>query len=118
MRVVGIDNGSFDRRDPVVSGSLDPEIVEEIDEEEFPLVLVSWRDAWFDFDQPTSVDSRADYLVRTVGFLVSDGPRFLSIAQEVLPDGDGFRAVTHIPVSIVEAVVALEQAPPDVRPSA
>ena len=118
MRVVGIDNGSFDRPDPVLSGALDPEVVEEVDEEEFPLVLVTWHDAWFDFDQPTSDDSRADYLVRTVGFLVSDGPRFLSVAQEVLPDGDGFRAVTHIPVSIVEAVVALEQSPPEVRPSA
>jgi len=32
VRVVGIDNGSFDRPDPVLSGALDPEVVEEVDE--------------------------------------------------------------------------------------
>ena len=37
----------------------------------------------------------------TVGFLVREGPRFLTLAQEVLPDGDGFRAVTHIPLESV-----------------
>ena len=70
----------------------------------FPLVLVTWRDAWFDFDEPDPEDVRADYLVRTVGFLVRRGPRFLSVAQEILPDGDGFRAVTHIPVPIIRRV--------------
>ena len=29
------------------------------------------------------------------------------MAQEILPDGDGFRAVTHIPVAVVETIVAL-----------
>jgi hypothetical protein len=69
------------------------------------LVLVTWRDAWFDFDQ--SNDDRADYLVSTVGFVVGEDPRFVSVAQEVLPDGDGFRAVTHIPRSVVESIVPL-----------
>jgi hypothetical protein len=72
-----------------------------------PLVLVEWHDAWFDFDLPTAGDRRSDYLVRTVGFLVAEDPRFLSLAQEVLPEGEGFRAVTHIPVAIVERVQAL-----------
>ena len=76
-------------------------------EPDFPLVLVTWHDAWFDFEEADPEDCRTDYLVRTVGFLVNEGPRFLSIAQEVLPDGDGFRAVTHIPVSIIEAVITL-----------
>jgi hypothetical protein len=80
-------------------------------EEEYELVLVTWRDAWFDFDQPGVEDGRDDYLVHTVGFLVSDGPRFLSIAQEILPDGDGFRAVTHIPLSIIETTVPLRPEP-------
>ena len=73
----------------------------------FPLALVTWRDAWFDFDEADPEDARSDYLVTTVGFLVRQGPRFLSVAQEILPDGDGFRAVTHIPVSVVESVTAL-----------
>jgi hypothetical protein len=79
----------------------------------FPIVLVTWHDAWFDFDQQDVDDCRADYLVRTVGFLVDDGPRFVSVAQEVLPDGDGFRAVTHIPRSIIED---LEELVPGTEP--
>jgi hypothetical protein len=73
----------------------------------FPLVLVTWRDAWFGFDAADPEDARPDYLVHTVGFLVREGPRFVSIAQEILPDGDGFRAVTHIPVAVVEAMSPL-----------
>jgi hypothetical protein len=76
---------------------------------EYPLVLVEWHDAWFDVDQAGPEDCRPDYLVRTVGFLVAEGPRFLSIAHEVLPDNDGFRAVTHIPLAIVEGVTRLFQ---------
>jgi hypothetical protein len=75
---------------------------------EFPLVMVTWHDAWFDFDQTDPDDCRPDYLVRTVGFLLNDGPKFVSIAQELLPDGDGFRAVTHIPVPIIDSVTPLE----------
>ena len=75
----------------------------------YPLVLVTWHDAWFDFDQTDPEDCRPDYLVRTVGFLVSDASRLVSVAQEVLPDGDGFRAVTHIPRSIIESITALTE---------
>jgi hypothetical protein len=77
---------------------------------DYPLVFVEWHDAWFDFDLAGPEDARTDYLVRTVGFLVADGPKFVSLAQEVLPDGDGFRAVTHIPLPIVERLVFIEQA--------
>ena len=40
--------------------------------------------------------------------LTSHNPRFVSLAQEILPDGDGFRAVTHIPMSIVERIERLD----------
>jgi hypothetical protein len=86
---------------------VEAEPVDEAEEADFPLVLVTWHDAWFDFEESDPQDCRPDYLVRTVGFLVNEGPRFLSIAQEILPDGDGFRAVTHIPRSIVEEVTTL-----------
>lgn len=71
---------------------------------EFPLVVVEWHDAWFDLDQVSAEDCRSDYTVRTIGFLLRNGPEFLSLAQEVLPEGEGFRAVTHIPIAIVERV--------------
>jgi hypothetical protein len=79
---------------------------------EYPLVLVEWLDAWFDLDQSGPEDCRSSYPVRTVGFLVGDGPGFLSVAQEVLPEGEGFRAVTHIPVGIVERVQRLSPRSP------
>ena len=93
----------------------EPEVAAEA-ARDYPLVLVNWHDAWFDFDQEGPEDSRPDYLVRTVGFLVSDGPRFVSVAQEILPDGDGFRAVTHIPRSIIESISRLEDGGPMLRP--
>jgi len=81
-----------------------------------PLVLVIWRDAFFDFDQKSSDDFRSEYLVHTVGFLVAEGQTFISLAQEVLPDDEGYRAVTHIPTAVVERTVVLhapsEEAPP------
>ena len=98
MRVVKIDPG----------GDRDPQIELDRIQLEHPTVLVIWRDAFFDFDQSDAEDIRPDYLVHTVGFLVAEGPRFVSLAQEILPDGDGFRAVTHIPTSIVERIERLD----------
>jgi hypothetical protein len=101
MRVVKIEPGT-DQQIP------EPQL--ELDQFPFehPLVLVIWRDAFFDFDQSDPDDIRPDYLVHTVGFLLAQGPKFVSLAQEVLPDGDGYRAVTHIPLSIVERILPLD----------
>jgi hypothetical protein len=83
-----------------------------------PLVLVIWRDAFFDFDQKSSDDFRSEYLVHTVGFLVGQGQTFISLAQEVLPDDEGFRAVTHIPRSVVERTIVLHAPVDDPPPPA
>ena len=100
MRVVKFDPGAQQIPDPAIALDRLPL--------KHPLVLVIWRDAFFDFDQASAEDVRPDYLVHTAGFLLADGPTFISLAQEVLPDGDGYRAVTHIPLSIVERIVPLE----------
>lgn len=75
-----------------------------------PLVLVIWRDAYFDFDRGgvDDLEPRDDYLVRTVGHLISRGEKFTTIAQEALPDGDGYRAVSHIPNEIIQTTILLE----------
>jgi hypothetical protein len=65
------------------------------------VLVVEWRDAHFDFDY---TKTRDDYIVKTIGFLVSEGPVFLSVAQEILPDGDGYRGVTHIPLECVKTI--------------
>ena len=82
----------------------------EPDAPPYAIVAVEWHDAWFDQDQTDPEDFRADYLVRTVGFLVHEGPRVITVAHELLPDGDGFRAVTHIPLAIVERIRTLSPA--------
>jgi hypothetical protein len=69
-------------------------------------VLVRWRDAWFDFEQPTS-GWRDQYLVHTVGFLVRETDEVVSVAQERLPGREGYRAITHIPRGVVESVTTL-----------
>jgi hypothetical protein len=87
-----------------------PEGADAPEAPEFALALVVWRDAFFDFDRKPDEETRPDYLVHTVGFVLADGPTFVSLAQEVLPDDDGFRAVTHIPLAIVERVEYLTAA--------
>ena len=107
MQVVRADGLSTLR--PVDGAAPPPELERsETDLDRYPLVVAEWHDAWFDFEQSSLEDLRQAYLVRTVGFLVGDGPRFVSLAQEILPDGEGFRAVTHIPLAIVERLVRLD----------
>ena len=109
MRVLRVEFDGYERAASAVPLEHAPEETDADEDlfQEYPLVVVTWRDAFFDFDQKDPEDCRADYLVHTVGFLLSEGPKFVSLAQEVLPDGDGFRAVTHIPLSIVERVAQL-----------
>jgi hypothetical protein len=103
MRVVKVDLDGTERLDPEPIEPWQP----ERDELAHPLVLVIWRDAYFDFELADIEDARPDYLVHTAGFLLSEGPRFLSLAQEVLPDDDGYRAVTHIPIALIERITRL-----------
>lgn len=106
MQVVRADGfGSPMPVDDAAATPLEPTAAEP---DRYPLVVAEWHDAWFDFEQSTLEDLRQAYLVRTVGFLVGEGPRFVSLAQEILPDGEGFRAVTHIPLAMVERLVRLD----------
>jgi hypothetical protein len=73
------------------------------------LVMVRWRDAWFDFEHGAT-GWRDAYIVQTVGFMVRRDEGVISVAQELLPGGEGFRAVTHIPMGVVESVTTLARA--------
>jgi hypothetical protein len=70
-----------------------------------PLVLVRWRDAWFDFEASIG-EWLETYEVHTVGFLVRDDGNVISLAQESLQSGD-WRAITHIPKACVLEIVKL-----------
>ena len=108
MRAVPHPTPVQERLPAVAAQGLPPTLDQEPD---YPLVLCLWHDAFFDFQAADVDDCREDYVVKTVGYLVGEGPRFLSIAQELLPDEDGFRAVTHIPRSIVESITRLYAGP-------
>jgi hypothetical protein len=108
-----VRSDGFDRVDPPEAARAEPTLgplpLLQPESPHYPLAMVEWHDAWFDLDLESPDGCRQDYLVRTVGFLVSEGPRFVSLAQEILPDGEGLRAVTHIPLPIVERVIRLER---------
>ena len=108
-----VRSDGFDRLDPPEAARAEPTLgpLPQLQPESphYPLAMVEWHDAWFDLDLESPDGCRQDYLVRTVGFLVSEGPRFVSLAQEILPDGEGLRAITHIPLPIVERIVRLER---------
>ena len=111
MRAVRVEHDTLTAL-PTADVGLAPSFdgAEAPDTPEFPLALVVWRDAFFDFDRKLEEETRPDYLVHTVGFVLAEGPTFVSLAQEVLPDDDGFRAVTHIPLAIVERLEYLTTA--------
>jgi hypothetical protein len=52
------------------------------------LVLVTWRDAWFDFERDPS-GWRDEYLVKTVGFLVREEPGSSRSLRSCCPDATG-----------------------------
>jgi hypothetical protein len=68
------------------------------DAEPGAIVLVTWRDAWFTLDEEPP---RADYQVRTVGWVVDTDDIWIRVAAEKLPDDDGYRAITSIPRALV-----------------
>ena len=64
--------------------------------------MITWTDSYFDFEEQEEL-VREDYEVITIGFLLNRGPKFLSLSAEKLPEGDGHRAVTHIPLGLVKS---------------
>jgi hypothetical protein len=73
------------------------------------LVRVEWHDAWFDFDVEDPSHIQEDYVVSSVGYLVAETTRVVSVAAELLPDGDGYRAVTHIQRVLIDHIVPLTE---------
>jgi hypothetical protein len=115
MRVLKVGDGTMIQPQTEVGGSTDgdlsdlapPDLAALDAGPSHPLVLVRWQDAWFDADQQDAEDWRSDYLVQTVGFVVRQEPDLVSVAQEVLPEGDGYRAVTHIPRGMIVSMMPL-----------
>jgi len=105
MRVLKVGDGTMIQPQPEVATSTDSEPADVAPSH--PLVLVRWQDAWFDADQQDAEDWRNDYLVQTVGFVVRQEPDLVSVAQELLPEGDGYRAVTHIPRGMIVSMMPL-----------
>src|SRR5438132_8355840 len=64
-------------------------------------VIVDWLDAWEKDEDADPLTWPRLYPVRTTGWLIRDEDEVVSVAAEVLPRGDGYRAVTHIPRAVV-----------------
>ena len=79
-----------------------------MDDKALPVFQCVWRDAWFDRDESNPLDWTDQYFVHTVGFLVRDEDTVLSLAGEILPDGQ-FRSVTHIPRALVVTLKEVRQ---------
>jgi hypothetical protein len=71
--------------------------------------LVVWRDAHAFREEPNEAPD--DYLIETVGWVEEDG-RWLRIIQEVLPDDDGRRGVTRVPIENVVQRIPLVKLEP------
>lgn len=69
-----------------------------------------WRDSNFAFDWD-GLEDDYEYLVTTVGYLCAENERWTCLAQEVLPNGDGFRAVTPIVRDNIVSREVLKPAP-------
>jgi hypothetical protein len=65
------------------------------------MVAVTWTDAWFDLDPPA--EHREEFPVTTVGFLIEQNEKWISVAAEQLPD-NAWRAITHIPVGVIRTI--------------
>jgi hypothetical protein len=61
--------------------------------------VVTWTDAYFELDEEEPND---EFLVQTVGWVIRETPKWISVASELLPNDDGHRAITHIPAVLVE----------------
>jgi hypothetical protein len=61
--------------------------------------VITLTDAYFELDEEEPKD---EFLVQTVGWVIRETPKWVSVASELLPNDEGHRAVTHIPAVLVE----------------
>lgn len=74
-----------------------------IDLQQHAPIVVEWRDAYHDFDF-VSGDPYRDYIVKTNGFYVGHDKTWLHLVMEILPDGDGYRGLSHIPLVLLQTI--------------
>ena len=73
------------------------------------LELVRWRDANYSFNDDFADDEDSDYIIELVGWTKEVG-RWLRVESEHLPDEDGARCVTRIPIeNVVERIPLTER---------
>jgi hypothetical protein len=72
--------------------------------DQYQPLVVEWRDAFHDFDHNGGDPFRPEYKVKTTGFYIGHDTEWLHITQEILPDGDGFRGVTHLPLVLLQTI--------------
>ena len=73
-----------------------------------PLVVVTWNDAWIDGTEPVLMSEvhieHKPKVITTIGWLLKDDERGVSIACEHYDDDKTFRGRTFIPRGMVQSV--------------
>jgi hypothetical protein len=75
----------------------------------YPVVVLSYADAWYDdaLNLPPDIWP-TEWAVSLSGFLVRDTPTVISIAQELHPDGS-LGAVTHVMRRMVRSLEVVRE---------
>ena len=81
-----------------------------MDKPQYPIVIVEWNDAWLEGTEFVTMDgikdSHAPWVVQTMGWMLQDDDKGISIANErvVVDDRERFRGRTFIPRQMVVSV--------------
>ena len=66
------------------------------------ILYVLWQDACFQGDALKTEELCDKFEVESIGFLVRETPKILSIAQDYQKTIDKWRSITHIPKSLIK----------------
>lgn len=73
-----------------------------------PLVVVEWDDAWIDANEPISLSEvhvqHKPKVIVTLGYLLLQDAKGISLAAEYYKDEDVYRGRTFIPAAMVKTV--------------
>jgi hypothetical protein len=83
---------------------------------DIPLVLVEWDDAWIDGNEPVRLTEVANdhqpKVIVTLGWLLKEDDKGVSVAAEYYDDEDVFRGRTFIPRAMIRSLTPYKLSKP------
>jgi hypothetical protein len=68
------------------------------------IAYIRWKDASFQEGVIEKDDLLPDFTLYSVGFLIEDRDDYITISQDLYPQGNTFREVLHIPTAYIEKI--------------